>query len=222
VTFSIAHLEALKQFVLISRMRKSSRKRSTLSPLPSLLAEMPTEAQRSSGKVMTGSWRDPTDTAPSASRTTKEKGWRQPCMLRWCRARHKDRSPFTAEHVVAADELRRVWDLVNVGMNGKPNPWLYYEALHLPKAGPTRPEMQRYRAWKELGRVRKQFSDRDWDPLGWFALANLSIGKWIEKERAAGRQCYQQAAIAKLVEMLDTLVEHFGDVLRRADLSLVA
>jgi hypothetical protein len=55
-----------------SRMRKSSRKRSTLSPLPSLLAELPPEAQRSGGKVVKCVSRDPTDTAPLASATVKE------------------------------------------------------------------------------------------------------------------------------------------------------
>jgi hypothetical protein len=92
----------------------------------------------------------------------------------------------------------------------------------LPKLEPTHAETQRYRAWKELGRVQKRFSDRDWVVLAWFVLANLSIGKWIEKDRAAGWPCYHQGAIAKLVEMLDALVEHFGDVVRRADLLLVA
>jgi hypothetical protein len=82
-------------------MRKSSRKRSTLSPLPSLLAELPPEAQRS-GKVVRGILRGPTDTALSASRTAKEiKGWRQPCMLRRCWARFREHSKFTAEHVAA-------------------------------------------------------------------------------------------------------------------------
>jgi hypothetical protein len=53
-------------------MRKLSRKRSTLSPLPSLLAELPPKTQRNGGKVVKGISRDPTDTAPRASATVKE------------------------------------------------------------------------------------------------------------------------------------------------------
>jgi hypothetical protein len=185
-------------------------------------ADAPPEIQRLAGKVMTGVWRDPAD-INIASRNAKEiRGWRQPCMLRWCRTRHKDRSPFTAEHVVAADELRRVYDLARLGATGKKNPWIYTDIYVQPKLGPTQSEMAGYRAWREMGRVRKRFTTADWYLLGWFVLENLSVGKWVEKEVAAGRRCDPKAVMQRIVGMMDVLVEHFGDVIRRADLSLAA
>jgi hypothetical protein len=193
---------------------------STLAPLASL--GEPTEAQRINRRVMRTEWADPSDLSPNRRNAHVVKGWRQPCMLRWCRTRHKSQSPFTAEHVVAADELRRIWDLVAVGMAGKKEPWVYTDIVAQPKLGPTWSEMKRYNAWRELGRVRKRFSDHDWELLGWVVLGNLSMGKWVEKEHAAGKRCTAPVVKTTLVGMLDVLVEHFGDTVRRADLSLVA
>jgi hypothetical protein len=205
-------------------MRKASQKRSTLPTLPSLLAEPPPEAQRS-GKVVRGTWRDPTDTAPSASRTAKEiKGWRQPCMLRWCRARFREHSKFTAEHVAAADELRRNYDLVRIGASGRKSVWIYIDRARGPKLGPSAAELANFRAWQEMKRVRHRFTDSEWALLGWFILESRSIGRWVQKEIAAGRRCDPDRTSAQLVRLLDTLAEHFNDVIRRhgVDVTLAA
>jgi hypothetical protein len=55
---------------------------------------------------MSGRWRDPADTNNAARSAKEVRGFRRTCMLRWCRQRHGDRSAFSVEHVVAADDVR--------------------------------------------------------------------------------------------------------------------
>jgi hypothetical protein len=143
-------------------------------------------------------------------------------MLRWCRARHKDRSPFSVEHILAADELRRIYDLARLGMMGRRHPWIYFDTTIAPKLGPTHSELANYRAWKALGRVRRRLTAANWTLLGWFVLENLSVGKWVEKEEKAGRRCCPKATMQMIVLIMDVLVEHFGDAIRRMDVSLAA
>jgi hypothetical protein len=171
---------------------------------------------------MPARWNDPDDLQPNRRSSREVKHFRQICMLRWSRRRHGDASRFTVEHIVAADEFRRIYDLVTIGLTGKKDPWIFHELYTQPKLGPTRAETQRYRAWKELARVQKRFSERDWVVLCLFLLSNRSIGRLVLQEREAGRACHQLVLAERLVEMLNVLVEHFGDVVRRADLSLVA
>jgi hypothetical protein len=211
------------RFPLAKAAAVARRGKRTTSTTPSLHAEVPPTIQRTSGKVMTGTWVDPTDTAPSAARTPRlVKGFRRPCLLRFCRARHGDRSAFSAEHVAAADELRRIYDLARLGASGRKNPWVYCDVAAQPKLGPTVSEMAAYEAWREMGRVRKRITDADWFLLGWFVLESLSVNRWVEKEHRAGRKAYQKTVMQTLVRGLDTLVEHFGEVIRRHGVDLTA
>jgi hypothetical protein len=204
-----------------TKHRGSKRGVPTLPPLPSLF-DSPPEAQRASGHVTPAIWTDPEDLA-SNRRTAREiRGYRRACMVRWCRNRHGASSPFTSEHVIAADELRRIYDLARLGATSRKSSWIYIDRPTAPKLGPTPAELAGYWAWKEMRRVRSRFSIGEWHLLGWFVLENLSVGRWIAREKAAGRGCGQVVVMRQLVAMLDVLVEHFGDVIRKHGVGMAA
>jgi hypothetical protein len=88
-----------------------------LAPLPSL--GLPPEAQRANRRVMPGTWRDPDDVSPSAARTARMvKGWLSYCPLRRMQQRFGVVSGITAEHIAAADHLRRLYDAATLGFTG--------------------------------------------------------------------------------------------------------
>jgi hypothetical protein len=179
----------------------------TLASLASL-QEAPPDQQRINRIVMPASWSDPADMQPNRRNAREIEGFRQICMLRWCRRRHGDASRFSIEHIVAADELRRIYDLVTIGMTGKKDPWIFHELYTQPKLGPTRAETQRYRAWQELARVQKRFSERDWVLLCMFLLSNLAIGRQALRLAAASQAGLQSGGLSPSADPMPPAYRH--------------
>jgi hypothetical protein len=64
------------------------------------------------------------------------------CPLRWCKARHGDRSSFTTEHIAGGDHLRSLFDGAMIGFSGLKDLRPIQSAMYRPSSGPTAAAMR--------------------------------------------------------------------------------
>jgi hypothetical protein len=120
-----------------------------LAPLPSLEADSPPPVQIHNGRVMRSEWADPTDGNPNHRTARTVRAYRARCPLRWCTARHGERSGISPEHLEAADRLRMAFDGARLGfsglvLDGRP---INEVKLHYPPTGPTKTALR----WRNPG-----------------------------------------------------------------------
>jgi hypothetical protein len=155
--------------------------------------------------VVKGSWNDPDDMKPGATRTAKQvTGWRGYDPLRMAFKRLGERSNVKAEHIVAADLLRAAFDGSRIGYSGLAS-WMPIQSrIYRPSTGPAQPAMKRLRA--------RQSFDKAWVALGTerrhaliagVVLRNLSVAKVAEMLGISPNLASEQ-----LAEALDVLVKH--------------
>jgi hypothetical protein len=159
--------------------------------------------------VMPSSWRDPDDIRPSARRTAKEiAGYRTYCPLRRM-MRHKG-SSITVQHIIAADELRVIFDLARLGYSIGTNASMTFVTLArispMPRLGPTRAAMAQGKAWRELRRALARFTDERCAMLDFIVLRNHSMRAWC----AVIGQKDRNREMGRLVAILDLLADHFA------------
>jgi hypothetical protein len=170
-----------------------------------LQPEQPPSIQLASRKAMMAVWIDPTDTTPSAARTARTvSGYRTYDPLRKCRARHGERSSFTAEHVEAADRLRQLWDGSRLGYSALKDLRPVQSAMHRPSQGPGAVALKQLRAREQFTRVWSLFSENHQAILVAVVLRNMSL-----TATAALFSITMPRLTQTVVELLDRLVDHF-------------
>jgi hypothetical protein len=185
--------------------RKTGRARSTLMPLPSLQAEQPPAIQIASRKVMKSAWVDPDDTTPGAAKTARQiHGHRRFDPLRWCLHRHRERSSFSEEHIMAADLLRAAWDGSRLGFVGLKTWMPVQSAVYRPSTGPAGPALRQLRARQTFDGAWRLCCGHDRALLLAVVLGNMSLGKAADRLRVS-----KPWATQALVLVLDRLCEHF-------------
>jgi hypothetical protein len=169
---------------------------------------------------MRASWRDPTDTSPSAARTAREiTGYRAYCPLRRCLQRHGSASSVTLRHIAAADQLRGLFDGSRLGFSGLRD-WRPVTAIHYrPMAGPTRTALRQLRCRQDFDAAWSLFGDEERVLLGIVVLANTSINRLVEQRRAAGIPASANRLMERLTETLERLAEYFGEAIERHELA---
>jgi hypothetical protein len=190
--------------------RSRRRSRQTLAALPSLELATPGAIRLSNRTAMLARWIDPDDLAPNRRSAKEVHGWRSFCPLRRLVERANGASGITMEHVTAADLLRREWDIASIGLSGRKTPWMFTDALHLPRSGPSRAAVRQVRAIRNVQRVMRLFVDAQRDLIEWIILRNQPVLRW-----RTARGIAQRAAMPMLVGVLDELVRHFDDEIRR-------
>jgi hypothetical protein len=191
-------------------MRRRGKRTSTLGLLPSLF-DPPPETQIISGKLQRGTWVDPEDLRPNASKGPRLiHGHRAFCPLRRCRARHGDRT-FSEEHCLAADRLRGFYDGARLGFQGMRD-WRPVQAIaYRPSTGPSTTAMRQLRCRQQFDRAWSLFDQQSRAVLVLVVLKNL--GTTIAAE-ALGIS--KNLLSQRLVEALDRLVEFWDLGQRRA------
>jgi hypothetical protein len=176
-----------------------------LATLPSLIGEQPPDVQLVTGKVLKTSWRDPTDTTPTAAKVAREvSGWRQYCPLRKCLARHRERSSFTARHIEGADRLRAAFDGARLGFSGLKSWEPVHRIAYRPSSGPGTTALKQLKARQVFDAAWGLFDDPARALLGAVVLANVPLG--ISADRLGLRK---PRATTLLVDVLDRLADHF-------------
>jgi hypothetical protein len=190
--------------------RKRPARAQSLQDLPSLIAERPEPVRVANVTVMPSVWSDPADLTPGTARVARViSGHRHFDPLRWCQARHGDRSAITTKHILAADHLRKLADAVRYGFSGGRNPYLYVDTLHLPQLGPNLAAQRQARCWKPFVRAMRLFSSWQRRLLTAVVLLNQSVAAFCEQCAAEGKRPLARTAMGQLVQCLDLLAEHF-------------
>jgi hypothetical protein len=174
--------------------------------LPSLV-DGPPDIQRQTGKAMKSSWRDPTDTVPTAARTAREvTGHRAYCPLRWCQRRHGARSSFSADHVAAADRLRLLFDGSRLGFNTRHDIGQSVNEItyRRPLTGPGYSAMKQLTFTHRFVDAWNLFDEPARQVLAGVVLNNRAVGPTARTLGLTPARC-----TAILVEALDLLCRHF-------------
>jgi hypothetical protein len=187
----------------------------TLPALPSL--KIPPEQQLRGGKAMRYEHRDNDDLSPNRRTVRMVAGHRAYCPLRWCLRRHKERSTITVEHILAADELRRLADATAIGLsNGSRFKLEFFQHLASPSSGPSCAERKSVRAWRPFQRAMAIFTDGERDLVTHIVLLNTALHAFAKILRERGTPVAEGALTQPLVACLDKLVEHFRSEVDRA------
>lgn len=174
--------------------------------------EGPPRARQIAGEgptaVMRSAWRDPDDLNPNARNPREIKGWRRYCPLRRIAA---GGGQVTWQHIAAADELRRIYDIAEIGWSGARDGTPVVALRYGPLLGPSAGAQDQERAGREMTRVRRRFAAK-WDLIDTIILRNYPMQHWCRLR--AGRR--PQVEMGRLLEVLDELAEHFATEVERA------
>jgi hypothetical protein len=187
------------------KRRKGRDGRSTLLPLPSLVQDLPPSIRIANETAVRAEWTDPEDDKPTAAKTARQvSGYRQFCPLRWCIRRHKERSSFTAEHVVAADRLRLSFDGSRLGFSALRD-WRPIQAMfYRPQTGPTATAVRQYRCRRSFDAAWSLFNDTERALLLAVVLRNIAINRVCEMTGWSKHKTTE-----KVVASLDKLADHY-------------
>jgi hypothetical protein len=173
----------------------------------SLLREQPPQQQLAAGHVMRGEWVDPSAITPSAARSAPTvQGFRRACPLRWCIRRHgPERTGYSAEHLLAADRLRLLFDGARIGFSAlKDRRPVSDPRMHYPQTGPSKPALRQLRCREGFERAWRLFGEDDRAMLAAVLLANTALTRY-----AAAVGMKPALAKQRLIEALDRLMEWF-------------
>jgi hypothetical protein len=162
----------------------------------------PTALQRSS-------WRDPTDTSPTAAKTARQvSGWRTYCPLR--RSAALRNSNITEMHIHAADMLRQAADAAGIGFSAEKDDMPVTSIVYGPKPGPGPAALATAKAARTFERAWKLFAPTQHAMIIGIILRNWAIEHWcrVESERI-GRKINPMLEMGKLVAILEILAEHY-------------
>lgn len=188
--------------------------RAANAPVDPADPEQVRQLQRGSGPtaVMRDERVDPDDIRPNAqSKPRVITHWRTACALR---RMYKQRgSSITREHVLAGDELRKIYDVGRLGfsagfdMVGGVN-----DVAYGPRQGPSKNAQRQEQAARDFSRAMRMFRvERDRRMIYEIVLDNNSIAKWIERENGrTGEILSASLEMGALIAILRNLVEHFG------------
>jgi hypothetical protein len=193
------------RFLSEAAVARRGRRGTTLTQLPSLIAERPPEAQLAGGRVFRTEWRDPMDTLPTASRLPRTvSGFRAMCPLRKCRARHHDRCSFREEHILAADRLRLDFDGAVIGFSSLKDWRPVTDAHYRPATGPPATARKQWRCRREFDRAWNMLYADERPVVERVVLRNGLIG-----ETASVLEITQRTMTQMLVGALDRLIKHY-------------
>jgi hypothetical protein len=197
-------------------MKKRLGKARSLPDLPSL-ASVP-EVRLVNATAMKAEWVDPDDVTPSTRRTAKTvTRYRSYCPLHRSMHKHGTASTVTAKHVAAADELRRLADLVAVGCAGRKDVWLPIQAMQPPGplTGHSLAAIRQAKAWPAYRRAMALFSKSQRELITYIVLLNWSVTRWVGRLREQGLTGNMAIETGKLVAILDVLAEHLSSEIER-------
>jgi hypothetical protein len=195
---------------------------STLPPLESLYADPPPVRIRQKDgatAVLRDEWRDPTDTAPNAARSARTvTGYRSFDPLRKM-ARNGAGTSITAEHIAAADMLRKAAEVGGMGYAPAFTEAMPVQAItYGPRGSPPRRCLAQTRAIRSFARAMELF------PVPWqrrmivaILLQNHTIARWTQGEIERGQRCNTHHEMGKLLCLLDLLAEHFKTDIEEAE-----
>jgi hypothetical protein len=194
--------------------------RSTLPPLPSLDPNRPPDvrlaARSGPSAIVRGEWRDPDDIRPNASRTARTiVGYRTYCPLRRCRDAKGDAAAYSLQHVLAADELRRLADAVLIGFGGRRDMIAIQAITYGPRTGPSTTAIRQARAWPAYRRAMAPFAAGQRELIAFVLLMNWSIQRWVARLKDRGDRGDPAQETGRLVAILDILAEHFSVEIER-------
>jgi hypothetical protein len=200
-----------------ARKRRKQLNGTTLPPLLSLGDPQPVRmVHRGATGVMKSSWRDPSDTSPTAARTATEvSGWRSWDPLR--KMLQQPSSSITPEHVHAADRFREEADLARLGFA----PQNRYdvpinELAHGPKAGPSPAAIRQAKASISFSRACSRLTVDLQRMAKTIILGNCTVSAGCREEsERLGRRVDPQRELGRLLCCLDLLAEYYGTEIER-------
>jgi hypothetical protein len=196
-------------------MKHRPGKARSLPPLPST-ALTPPEIGLANQSVMRTEWADIDDFRPNAAKTVKRvTGYRHFCPLRKCLASHGERSPYSVEHVLAADRLRQLADAVAIGFSTGREFTPVQAIRYGPLTGFGQAAARSARAWPAYRRAMALFDQSQRELLTHCLLLNWSLRKWVADLRERSLPANPVTERQRLVTCLDPLVEHFKSDIER-------
>jgi hypothetical protein len=159
--------------------------------------------------LLRSSWRDPTDTSPTAAKTARQvSGWRTYCPLRRLAAGRS--SNITEMHIHAADMLRQAADAAGIGFSAEKDDMPVTSIVYGPKPGPGPAALASDKAARTLERDWKLFAPSQHAMIRGIILRNWAVEHWckVEAERT-DRRIDPRLEMGKLVAILEVLAEHY-------------
>jgi len=193
----------------------------TLPALASLSDPQPIRTMHKGGAtaVMRGSWRDPDDVTPNASKYAREiSGWRTFDPLRKMVAQQG--SQVTTQHIAACDILREAADVAALGytglgqLDGAP----VTDARYGPKTGPANRSVAQIRALAVYQRAMRLFiCPGQLRLIHAVILGNSTLQRWcIAEGERLGVTIRPAVEMGRLLSILDMLAAHFGTDIKEA------
>jgi len=159
--------------------------------------------------VLRSSWRDPSDTSPTAAKTARQvSGWRTFCPLR--RMASGRSSNITEMHIHAADMLRQAADAAGIGFSAEKDEMPVTSITYGPKPGPGPAALASAKAARTFDRAWKLFPPSQQPMVVGIILRNWAVEYWCQMESdRTGRRMDPKIEMGKLVAVLELLVEHY-------------
>jgi hypothetical protein len=187
---------------------KPRRYRPTLPVLPSIVPPPP-EQRLINQSAMKASWADPLDDNPNRRVARCVTGYRSFCRLR--RMLGNLAVGITELHVIAADRLRLIADIAQIGFLGARDLGMPANAVvHGPRSGPSAAALARARHEHDYNRAMSSFDPEQTALVHAVILRNHSLSAWCRERHVSPAR-----AKAMLIGVLDLLVEHFDEEVRR-------
>jgi hypothetical protein len=190
-------------------MVKQRKQKASKAALTLFGIEAPPDIRIYNRTVLKTEWLDPEDDKPTAARTARTiSGWRSYDPLR--RSLHKmgSRSPYSLEHLEAADRLRLAYDGGTVGFSpsvkdGRPVHSIQYR----PSQGPAMTAMRQLRAGRAFDAAWARFGDDDDTRAVLLAVVLKNVATSVAAERFG---IGKHRLVELLTNALDVLIEHFA------------
>jgi hypothetical protein len=131
------------------------------------MPEGPPAIQLASRKAVRAEWADPEDVRPNVRSGRTVRGHRAYDPLRWCRARHGERSSFTDLHIEAADRLRGCFDASRLGFSSIKDGRPIGSVQFRPSQGPTQAAVRQWQAARQFAAAWSLCGEQDrasWSP----------------------------------------------------------
>jgi hypothetical protein len=191
----------------MARARRPGRNGATLPLLPSIVG--PPEIRLLNRTAMKGSWADPDDENPNRRVARQVGGFRAFCPLRRLLG---GAVAVVEEHVIAADRLRQLADVARLGYLGARDLGMPVNVnVYGPLTGPSQAQLARSQCQREFRRAMSLFDADQATIVDGVILGGQTLTAWRQEQHIGSER-----AGRLLVEVLDMLVQHFADDVRRA------
>ena len=166
--------------------------------------------------VVSSEWRDPDDISPTASRTPRQvRGWHTFCPLERMRSAG---SRITSEHIAAANVLRAATDAASYGFTTLRDLNELATGLPGPSTGPSEAAKKQAVACGVVQRALAPFDLATVAMLNAILIENTTINAWCAARTVETGRRYDPAQyIGSLMQCLDILVKHFGQLVDQQD-----